>query len=70
MDTLNHSPFNFPSVPTALSRCAWLISSISQGSLSADENSIYRALSRFQNMEIVASETQPSNRVPTGVITT
>ncbi len=41
-----------------------LIEEISQGSLSADENSLYRALSRFQNMEIVASETQPSKQGP------
>src|SRR5512140_669122 len=41
-----------------------LIEEISQGTITADDNSIYRALSRFQEVGIVASETQPSNQGP------
>ncbi len=41
-----------------------LIEEISQGSITADDNSIYRALSRFQEVGIVASELQPSNQGP------
>ncbi len=41
-----------------------LIEEISQGTLSADDNSIYRALSRFQDVGLVASETQPSSQGP------
>lgn len=41
-----------------------LIEEISQGTISADDNSLYRALNRFQNLDIVASETQPSKQGP------
>jgi PadR family transcriptional regulator, regulatory protein PadR len=41
-----------------------LIEDISQGTISADDNSIYRALSRFQEVGIVASATQPSSQGP------
>ena len=41
-----------------------LIEEISQGTITADDNSIYRALNRFQEVGIVTSETQPSNQGP------
>jgi PadR family transcriptional regulator, regulatory protein PadR len=41
-----------------------LIEEISQGTLSADDNSIYRALNRFQEVGIVSSQIQPSNQGP------
>ncbi len=41
-----------------------LIEEISQGSISADDNSLYRALGRFQEVGIVASQTQPSSQGP------
>jgi PadR family transcriptional regulator, regulatory protein PadR len=41
-----------------------LIEEISQGSISADDNSIYRALSRFQELGIVDSQTQSSSQGP------
>lgn len=41
-----------------------LIEEISQGTISADENSLYRALTRFNEVGIVASETQPSSQGP------
>lgn len=41
-----------------------LIEEISQGSISADDNSIYRALNRFQEVGIVSSENQPSSQGP------
>ncbi len=41
-----------------------LIEEISQGSISADDNSLYRALSRFQELGIVSSTTQPSSQGP------
>ncbi len=37
---------------------------ISQGTIFADDNSIYRALSRFEDMGIVISEHQPSDLGP------
>ena len=41
-----------------------LIQEISQGSVSADENSIYRALNRFEDLGIVFSEVMPSSQGP------
>ncbi len=41
-----------------------LIEEISQGTITADENSIYRALNRFH-----AAKTSPRPRDPNGVIT-
>jgi len=41
-----------------------LVEHISQGSISADENSLYRALGRFQDVGLVASETRPSSQGP------
>jgi len=41
-----------------------LIQEISQKTISADENSIYRALNRFNEIGIVASEIRPSNQGP------
>jgi DNA-binding PadR family transcriptional regulator len=41
-----------------------LIEEISQGTISADENSLYRALTRFNEVGIVTSETQPSAQGP------
>ncbi len=41
-----------------------LLEEISQGTMSADENSIYRALGRFQDMGLVDSDTQPSKQGP------
>jgi PadR family transcriptional regulator PadR len=37
---------------------------ISQGTIFADDNSIYRALSRFEDLGIVVSEHQPSDLGP------
>ena len=41
-----------------------LIEQISQGTMTADDNSIYRALSRFQDVGLVSSKTQPSTQGP------
>ncbi len=41
-----------------------LIEEISQGTMTADDNSIYRALNRFQEVGLVTSETQPSTQGP------
>ena len=41
-----------------------LIQQLSQGTISADDNSLYRALSRFEDMGLVASELQPSPSGP------
>ena len=41
-----------------------LIQQLSQGTVSADDNSLYRALSRFEDMGLVASELQPSPSGP------
>ena len=41
-----------------------LIEEISQGTITADDNSIYRALNRFQEAGLVSSESQPSNQGP------
>jgi PadR family transcriptional regulator PadR len=41
-----------------------LIEEISQGNMSADDNSLYRALNRFQSLGIVTSQTQPSRQGP------
>lgn len=40
------------------------LADFSQGTLSADENSIYRALNRFEALGVVASELQPSTIGP------
>ncbi len=41
-----------------------LIEQLSQGSISADDNSLYRALNRFEDLGIVSSEVQPSPSGP------
>ncbi len=41
-----------------------LIEDISQGTITADENSIYRALNRFEDVGLVTSEIHPSNQGP------
>ena len=41
-----------------------LIEDISQGTISVDDNSIYRALNRFQGFGIVDSEIKPSHQGP------
>jgi PadR family transcriptional regulator, regulatory protein PadR len=41
-----------------------LIEAISQGSISADDNSLYRALNRFAEVGIVSSEVRPSSQGP------
>ncbi|MGD0706942.1 MAG: PadR family transcriptional regulator [Anaerolineaceae bacterium] len=41
-----------------------LLEEISQGMMSADDNSIYRALARFQDMGLTDSDTQPSKQGP------
>ncbi len=41
-----------------------LIEEISQGTITADDNSIYRALGRFQEVGLVTSDTQPSSQGP------
>lgn len=41
-----------------------LIEEISQGTITADENSIYRALNRFHEVGLVCSENQPSPQGP------
>lgn len=40
------------------------IESLSQGSMSADENSIYRALRRFAKEGLILSEMRPSDQGP------
>ena len=40
------------------------VSKLSQGTISADDNSIYRALNRFEAVGIVKSELQQSNTGP------
>ena len=40
------------------------VSEISQGTISVDDNSIYRALNRFESVHIVRSELQQSNTGP------
>jgi len=40
------------------------VSKISQGTISVDDNSIYRALNRFESVGIVKSELQQSNTGP------
>ncbi len=41
-----------------------LIEEISQNTITADDNSIYRTLNRFSEIGIVASETRPSSQGP------
>ncbi len=41
-----------------------LIQQLSQGTISADDNSLYRALSRFEDLGLVASELKPSPSGP------
>jgi DNA-binding PadR family transcriptional regulator len=41
-----------------------LIEEISQNTITADDNSIYRTLNRFSEFGIVASETRPSSQGP------
>lgn len=41
-----------------------LLEEVSQGTMTADENSIYRALGRFQDMGLVDSDTHPSRQGP------
>lgn len=43
---------------------AGAIKAISQGTISADDNSLYRALNRFEGVGIVEAEFQPSNSGP------
>jgi DNA-binding PadR family transcriptional regulator len=40
------------------------VAKISQGTISVDDNSIYRALNRFESVGIVKSELQQSNSGP------
>jgi PadR family transcriptional regulator len=40
------------------------VAKISQGTISVDDNSIYRALNRFESVHIVKSELQQSNTGP------
>jgi PadR family transcriptional regulator, regulatory protein PadR len=41
-----------------------LIEEISHGTVSADDNSLYRALNRFAEVGIVSSQTRPSSQGP------
>ena len=41
-----------------------LIQELAQGSISADDNSLYRALNRFEDLGICRSELQPSPQGP------
>ncbi len=41
-----------------------LINELSQGTISVEDNSIYRALKRFEELGVVASEMQPSEQGP------
>ena len=50
-----------PSYPYEIGQA---IRELSLETISADDNSIYRALSRFEGMEIVSSELQQSNTGP------
>ncbi len=40
------------------------VENLSHGTISADDNSIYRALNRFAEIGVVNSELQPSNQGP------
>jgi DNA-binding PadR family transcriptional regulator len=40
------------------------VANVSQGTISVDDNSIYRALNRFESVGIVRSELQQSNTGP------
>jgi DNA-binding PadR family transcriptional regulator len=50
-----------PSYPYEMSAA---VAKISQGTISVDDNSIYRALNRFESVGIVKSELQQSNTGP------
>jgi DNA-binding PadR family transcriptional regulator len=41
-----------------------LLQQLSQGTISADDNSLYRALNRFEDVGLVASDLQPSPNGP------
>lgn len=41
-----------------------LIRELSQGSISADDNSLYRALNRFEQVGLISSQRQPSELGP------
>jgi PadR family transcriptional regulator, regulatory protein PadR len=53
--------FERPSYPYEMSA---EVAKISQGTISVDDNSIYRALNRFESVQIVKSELQQSNTGP------
>jgi DNA-binding PadR family transcriptional regulator len=46
--------------PAYAYEAAAAVAELSQGTLTADENSLYRALNRFEGLGIVTSEKQPS----------
>jgi PadR family transcriptional regulator PadR len=50
--------------PSYAYQAARELGQFSQGTISADENSIYRALSRFESLGIVTSETRGSDMGP------
>ena len=53
--------YKHPAYPREIDQA---LAEISLGSISADDNSIYRALSRFEDMGIVSSELQQSELGP------
>ena len=50
--------------PTYAFEMNTLIQQLSQGTISADDNSLYRALNRFEDVGLVSSDLQPSPNGP------
>ena len=50
--------------PTYAFEMNTLIQKLSQGTISADDNSLYRALNRFEDVGLVSSDLQPSPNGP------
>jgi DNA-binding PadR family transcriptional regulator len=50
--------------PTYAFEMKGLVEELSQGTLSADSNSLYRALNRFNQMGLITSEVQPNPQGP------
>ncbi len=50
--------------PTYAFEMKELVEELSQGTLSADSNSLYRALNRFAQMGLITSEIQPNSQGP------
>ena len=50
--------------PTYAFEMKGLVEELSQGTLSADSNSLYRALNRFAQMGLITSQVQPNSQGP------